>query len=143
MVGLALRSGLRWKVSRALAAVGPLVAVALSLVVHNAARVSMLDNSRTVMDERVKVAQKGYEESRGLGFGAKLDDPRLPEDLRKFAAPGQRATFLEDSGTGSPEVWASVPLRDGKVLSVHTRFQDRFAVLADLARGLLPRSVSA
>ncbi|QLH23281.1 two-component system sensor histidine kinase CseC [Streptomyces sp. Rer75] len=142
MVRLALRSGLRWKVSLAIAAVSALVAVALSLVVHNAARVSMLDNSRTVMDERVKVAQKWYEESRVLGFGAKLDDARLPEDLRKFAARGQRATYLEDSGTGSPEVWASVPLRDGKVLSVHTRFQDRFAVLDDLDRVLILGSVS-
>lgn len=138
----ALRTGLRWKVSLAIAAVSALVAVALSLVVHNAARVSMLNNSRNVMDERVQAAQKWYEQSRVLGFGAKMDDPRLPEDLRKQAWRGQRATYLEDSGTGTPEVWASVPLRDGKVLSVHTRFKDRFAVLADLDRVLILGSVS-
>ncbi|GAA1710991.1 two-component system sensor histidine kinase CseC [Streptomyces yatensis] len=138
----ALRSGLRWKVSLAIAAVSTLVAVVLSLVVHNAARVSMLDNSRTVMDERVKVAQRWYEQSRVLGFGAKLDDPKLPEQLKKEAWRGQRATYLEDSGTGTPEVWASVPLRNGKVLSVHTKFQDRFAVLNDLDRVLLIGSVA-
>ncbi|WP_262704438.1 MULTISPECIES: two-component system sensor histidine kinase CseC [Streptomyces] len=139
---LALRTGLRWKVSLAIAAVSTLVAVVLSLVVHNAARVSMLDNSRTVMDERVKVAQRWYEQSRVLGFGAKLDDPRLPEQLKKEAWRGQRATYLEDSGTGTPEVWASVPLRNGKVLSVHTKFQDRFAVLNDLDRVLIIGSVA-
>ncbi|MBD3008904.1 MULTISPECIES: two-component system sensor histidine kinase CseC [unclassified Streptomyces] len=138
----ALRTGLRWKVSLAIAAVSTLVAVVLSLVVHNAARVSMLDNSRTVMDERVKVAQRWYEQSRVLGFGAKLDDPRLPDQLKKEAWRGQRATYLEDSGTGTPEVWASVPLRNGKVLSVHTKFQDRFAVLDDLDRVLIIGSVA-
>ncbi|MFE2441364.1 two-component system sensor histidine kinase CseC [Streptomyces melanosporofaciens] len=138
----ALRSGLRWKVSLAIAAVSTLVAVVLSLVVHNAARVSMLDNSRTVMDERVKVAQRWYEQSRVLGFGAKLDDPKLPDQLKKEAWRGQRATYLEDSGAGTPEVWASVPLRNGKVLSVHTKFQDRFAVLNDLDRVLLIGSVA-
>ncbi len=138
----ALRSGLRWKVSLAIAAVSTLVAVVLSLVVHNAARVSMLDNSRTVMDERVKVAQRWYEQSRVLGFGAKLDDPKLPDQLKKEAWRGQRATYLEDPGTGTPEVWASVPLRNGKVLSVHTKFQDRFAVLNDLDRVLLIGSVA-
>jgi signal transduction histidine kinase len=142
LVKLALRSGLRWKVSLAIAAVSALVAVALSLVVHNAARVSMLDNSRTVMNERVQVAQKWYEESRILGFGAKLDDPDLPEQLKKEAWRGLRATYLKDPGTGTPEVWASVPLRDGKVLSVHTRFKDRFAVLDDLDRVLILGSVS-
>ncbi|AGP56044.1 histidine kinase [Streptomyces rapamycinicus NRRL 5491] len=139
---MALRTGLRWKVSLAIAAVSTLVAVVLSLVVHNAARVSMLDNSRTVMDERVKVAQRWYEQSRVLGFGAKLDDPHLPEQLKKEAWRGQRATYLEDSGTGTPEVWASVPLRNGKVLSVHTKFQDRFAVLNDLDRVLIIGSVA-
>ncbi|WP_432038158.1 two-component system sensor histidine kinase CseC [Streptomyces cucumeris] len=142
MVKLALRSGLRWKVSLAIAAVSALVAVALSLVVHNAARVSMLENSRNVMDERVKTAQRWYEQSRVLGFGAKLDDPELPELLKKEAWRGQRATYLEDSGTGTPEVWASVPLQNGKVLSVHTRFKDRFAVLDDLDRVLILGSVS-
>ena len=36
---LALRTGVRWKISIAIAAVGALIALALSLVVHNAARV--------------------------------------------------------------------------------------------------------
>ncbi len=38
-----LRTGVRWKISIAIASVGALIAVALSLVVHNAARVSMLE----------------------------------------------------------------------------------------------------
>ena len=47
MKRLALRTGVRWKISIAIAAVGALIAVALSLVVHNAARVSMLATEGT------------------------------------------------------------------------------------------------
>ena len=50
-----IRTGLRWKLSAAIALVGALVVVALSLVVHNAVRVSMLDNARDLADERVQI----------------------------------------------------------------------------------------
>ncbi|MFC0601995.1 two-component system sensor histidine kinase CseC [Streptomyces palmae] len=138
MKKLVFRSGLRWKVSLAIAAVSAMVAVALSLVVHNAARVSMIDNSRDVMNQRLMVAQTWYEKS-GISqlFNAKVDDPKLPEPLKKEAARGLRATYVDDSGPGAPEVWASVPLRDGKVLSSHGRFEDRFQVLKDLDRALI------
>ncbi|MEV4926876.1 two-component system sensor histidine kinase CseC [Streptomyces roseoverticillatus] len=143
MVKLALRSGLRWKVSLAIAGVGALVAVALSLVVHNAARLSMLDNSRDVMDERVQIAQRYYENTGRLMLHAKIDDPALPKPLRDAAAIGQRATFLQDSGGGnSPEVWASVPVRNGKILSIHTRFKDRFSIIDALDKALIIGSVS-
>lgn len=143
MVKLALRSGLRWKVSLAIAAVSALVAVALSLVVHNAARVSMLNSARDVMDSRVQIAQRFYESSGGkLMLRAKLDDPALPKPLREAADLGQRATYLQDSGSGAPEVWASVPLRNGKILSIHNRFDDRFDILEDLDRALIIGSVS-
>ncbi|CAM5453307.1 two-component system sensor histidine kinase CseC [Streptomyces abikoensis] len=143
MVKLALRSGLRWKVSLAIAGVGALVAVALSLVVHNAARLSMLDNSRDVMDERVQIAQRYYENTGRLMLHAKIDDPALPKPLRDAAAIGQRATFLQDSGSGgSPEVWASVPVRNGRILSIHTRFKDRFSIIDALDKALIIGSVS-
>jgi len=63
-----IRTGIRWKLSAAIALVGALVAIALSLVVHNAAQVSMLDNSRDLADERLQVAQRMYESGRTLAF---------------------------------------------------------------------------
>ncbi|MFC5723719.1 two-component system sensor histidine kinase CseC [Streptomyces gamaensis] len=141
MVKLALRTGLRWKVTLAIAGVSALVAVALSLVVHNAARLSMLDNARDVVDGQVQVAQRYYESTGRLMLRAKIDDPALPRPLREAASLGQRATYLQDSG-GNPQVWASVPLRNGKILSIHTRFQDRFAILDALDRALIIGSVS-
>ncbi|MFI1205547.1 HAMP domain-containing histidine kinase [Streptomyces sp. BHT-5-2] len=137
MVRLALRTGLRWKLSAAIALVGALVAVALSLVVHNAARVSMLDNSRDVQIERLNFTQKIFESTNRLQFGAKIDDPRLPKDLRKEVAEGEKATYLEDTGQTAPDVWAASPLGNGRVLSLHDRFPDRFAVLDDLDQALL------
>ncbi|MEU4200672.1 two-component system sensor histidine kinase CseC [Streptomyces sp. NPDC045470] len=137
MVRLALRTGLRWKLSAAIALVGALVAIALSLVVHNAARGSMLDNSRDVQTERLNFTQKIYESTHQLRFGAKLDDPALPKELRDEVTKGKRATYLEDTGQTTPKVWAAAPAAGGRVLSVQGYFPDRFAVLDDLDQALL------
>ena len=96
-------AGLRWKLSAAIALVGVLVAVALSLVVHNAARVSMLDNARDLADERIMIAQRNYELSGRLNFpNTKIDDPQLPAELRAKVEEGRRATYVADRG-GAPE----------------------------------------
>ncbi|AOP50472.1 two-component system sensor histidine kinase CseC [Streptomyces lydicus] len=137
MVRLALRTGLRWKLSAAIALVGALVAIALSLVVHNAARHSMLDNSRDVQVERLNFTQKIFESTNRLQFGAKIDDPALPPALRREVSENERATYLQDTGETAPEVWAATPLSDGRVLSMHDRFPDRFAVLDDLDQALV------
>ncbi|EME98321.1 HAMP domain-containing histidine kinase [Streptomyces mobaraensis NBRC 13819 = DSM 40847] len=143
MVNLTLRSGLRWKVSLAIAGVGALIAVALSLVVHNAARASMINSSRDVMDQRIQLAERYYRTSQGrTTLHAKVDDPALPEQLREAAALGQRATFVQDSGGSAPQVWASVPLANGKILSMHQPFQDRLKILDEMDRALIIGSVS-
>ncbi|WP_381795313.1 two-component system sensor histidine kinase CseC [Streptomyces niveus] len=141
MKRLALRTGVRWKISIAIAAVGALIAMALSLVVHNAAQVSMLDNAREVQLERLLFAQRMYDSTHELKFGTKLNDPVLPNDLRKKVQEGRRATYVRDSGDGTPDVWAAVPLENG-VLSLHSKFADRSAtIMKDLDRALLIGSV--
>jgi signal transduction histidine kinase len=139
-----IRTGLRWKLSAAIALVGALVAVALSLVVHNAARVSMLDNARDLADERVRIAQHTYEASGRTNFPSiKLDDPNLPPELRKKVAEGRRATFVSDRAGGPPDIWAAVPVKDGHVLSLHTGFTDRSTdILYDLDQALVIGSIA-
>ncbi|MET9257991.1 two-component system sensor histidine kinase CseC [Streptomyces sp. NPDC048182] len=139
-----IRTGLRWKLSAAIALVGALVAVALSLVVHNAARVSMLDNARDLADERILVAQRNYELSGRANFpGAQLDDPALPPELRRRVEDGRRATYVSDRTNGVPDIWAAVPLKDGKVMSLHTGFTDRSAdILTDLDKALVIGSIA-
>ncbi|MFD9816205.1 two-component system sensor histidine kinase CseC [Streptomyces sp. NPDC059080] len=137
MLRLPLRTGLRWKLSAAIALVGALVAVALSLVVHNAARASMLDNSRDVQIERLNSTQRIYESTGRLLFSAKIDDPALPAELRKKVLTNTRATYLQDNGEAAPEVWAASPLSGGRVLSMHNRYYDRFKVLDDLDQALV------
>ncbi|UQA93912.1 two-component system sensor histidine kinase CseC [Streptomyces halobius] len=137
MVRVALRTGLRWKLSAAIALVGALVAVALSLVVHNEARSSMLDNSRDMQIKQLDFTQKFFESTHRLQFGAKIDDPALPRELRDKVSAGERATYLQDTGETVPEVWAATPLGDGRVLSMHGRDPDQFAVLDDLDKALL------
>ncbi|MFK0118618.1 two-component system sensor histidine kinase CseC [Streptomyces sp. NPDC090994] len=139
-----IRTGLRWKLSAAIALVGALVAIVLSLVVHNAARVSMLDNARDLADERVLIAQRNYELSGRLNFpNAQIDDPGLPPELRAKAQEGRRATFVSDRPGGAADIWAAVPLKDGHVMSLHTGFTDRSSdILEDLDQALVIGSIT-
>ncbi|MGW0945776.1 two-component system sensor histidine kinase CseC [Streptomyces sp. NPDC002623] len=142
---IGIRTGLRWKLSAAIALVGALVAIALSLVVHNAARVSMLDNARDLADERIVIAQHNYELSGRPNFpNIKIDDSRLPPALREKVREGRRATFVSDRPGGDPDIWAAVPVKDGHVLSLHTRFTDRSTdILKDLDQALVIGSIAA
>ncbi|MER7050219.1 two-component system sensor histidine kinase CseC [Streptomyces jumonjinensis] len=145
MKRLVLRTGVRWKISIAIAAVGALIAMALSLVVHNAARVSMLDNARDVQMERVVLAQRWYEasESEDPRFNTKVNDPVLPDELKPLMREKRRGSFVQDRGDGPPEIWAAVPLDNGDVLSLHTEFSGRSTfILKELDRALLIGSVS-
>ncbi|MFC9429214.1 two-component system sensor histidine kinase CseC [Streptomyces sp. NPDC056987] len=143
MKRLALRTGVRWKISIAIAGVSALVAVALSLVVHNSARVSMLDNAREVQLERLLFAQRMYDSTKEAKFGTKVDDPNLPHSLEGKMKQGRRATFVQDGPNGVPDVWAAVPLGNGTVLSLHSQFADRSTtIMKDLDRSLIIGSVS-
>ncbi|MFI5757902.1 two-component system sensor histidine kinase CseC [Streptomyces sp. NPDC051569] len=143
MKRLALRTGVRWKISIAIAVVGALVAMALSLVVHNAARVSMLDNAREVQLERLLLAERIYESTKEPKFGTKVNDPALPHDLMRKMKQGRRATYLQETAHGAPDVWAAVPVGSDTVLSLHNPFADRStAIMKDLDRALIIGSVS-
>ncbi|MBM9508574.1 sensor histidine kinase [Actinacidiphila acididurans] len=135
------RSGLRWKLSAAIAVVSCLVALALSLVVHNAAKVSMINSTRDVQDERVQSALRIYETTGRLAFLAEMDDPSLPKELKAYAAKGQRATYVQDT-RHAPEVWAETPAGGGHVLSLRSPFTDRYSVLDDLDQALVAGSLA-
>lgn len=138
-----LRTGLRWKLSAAIALVAGLVAIALSLVVHNAARVSMLDNARDLANARVQIAQRNYELGGRPNFPSiKIDDPGLPAPLREKVMEGRRASYVGDHG-GGPDIWAAVPVKDGHVLSLHSNFPDRSTdVMKDLDQALVIGSIA-
>ena len=136
------RSGLRWKISAAIAVVSALVALALSLVVHNAARVSMINSTRDVQDERVQSALRIYEATGRLVFYARLDDPALPKELKAYAAKDQRATYVQAGHNDSPTVWAETPAGDGRVLSLKNETSDRYSVLKDLDQALVVGSLA-
>lgn len=138
-----LRTGLRWKLSAAIALVAGLVAITLSLVVHNAARVSMLDNARDLANERVQIAQRNYDLNRRPNFpNIKIDDPDLPDAMRDKVLDGRKASDVTDHG-GVPDIWAAVPTKDGRVLSLHSRVPDRSTnVMKDLDQALVIGSLA-
>ncbi|MEU7282964.1 two-component system sensor histidine kinase CseC [Streptomyces sp. NPDC045431] len=142
----AVRTGVRWKIAIAIAGVGALITAALSLVVHNAARVSMLDNAREVQMERLVFAQRMYESAKPKGepkFGTKVNDPALPPELEKLMRQRHRGTYVEERHSGAPEVWAAVPLANGDVLSLRTQFAGRSTtIMKALDQALVAGSVS-
>ncbi|MET9430512.1 MULTISPECIES: two-component system sensor histidine kinase CseC [unclassified Streptomyces] len=142
----AVRTGVRWKIAIAIAGVGALIAGALSLVVHNAARVSMLDNAREVQMERLVFAQRMYESAKPKGepkFGTKINDPALPPELEALMRNRHRGTFVEERPSGAPDVWAAVPLANGDVLSLRTQFAGRSTtIMKALDQALVAGSVS-
>ncbi|MFJ9930985.1 two-component system sensor histidine kinase CseC [Streptomyces misionensis] len=144
MERVGLHTGIRWKLSAAIALVAGLVAVALSLVVHNAARVSMLDNARDLANDRVLLAQRNYELYGRTNFpDIKIDDPALPRALRQKVAAGRRASDVSDHGSKPPDIWAAVPAKDGHVLSWHSHFPDRsLGVMNDLDQALVIGSIT-
>lgn len=131
-----LRTGIRWKITLAIASVGALTAIALSLVVHSAARASMLESAREVQLDRVQFISRNAEAGRKPPMGAKLNDPDLPGQLREKARSGRRGTYVQDTPNG-PEVWAAVPLGNGQVLSLHTQFRESADMVRDLDRALV------
>jgi signal transduction histidine kinase len=136
-----VKIGLRWKLSAAIAAVSALVAIMLSLVVHNAARASMIDNSRDVQNERVQFAERIYESTGRLTINARLDDPALPAPLKHLAQKGKRATYVQQT-SHSPVIWAATPVPGGRIISLHAGFADTFSVLTDLDQALTAGSAA-
>ncbi|MCB5170405.1 HAMP domain-containing histidine kinase [Streptomyces bambusae] len=139
---LGLRTGIRWKISFAIAAVGALIATALSLVVHNAARVSMLESAREVQMERVQFISRSAEITKKPPLWAKLNDPDLPQELRDKARSGRRGSFVQEHRNAAPEVWAAVPLGNGQILSVHTSFTMNANMMKDLDQALIAGSLA-
>ncbi len=137
------RTGIRWKISTAIAAVAALVVVGLSLVVHSGARTSMLDTARETQLDRVQFIARNAEIGRKPLMGAKFNDPDLPAELRQKAKSGRRGTFVQESSKGLPEVWAAVPLDNGQVLSLHTTFKDSAKLVRDLDQALVVGSLTA
>ncbi|MGW2650587.1 two-component system sensor histidine kinase CseC [Streptomyces sp. NPDC001393] len=143
MERVGLHTGLRWKLSAAIALVAGLVAITLSLVVHNAARVSMLDNARDLANQRLQWAQRNYETIRRPNFpNIKIDDPELPHSLREKMEQGRKASDVVEHG-GVPDIWAALPTKDGHVLSTHGPLPDRSTdVMKDLDSALVIGSVA-
>uniref|UniRef100_A0AAU2JUW5 Sensor protein CseC n=1 Tax=Streptomyces sp. NBC_00049 TaxID=2903617 RepID=A0AAU2JUW5_9ACTN len=137
-----LRTGIRWKITLAIAAVGALIAVALSLVVHSAARVSMLESARESKLEQVQYIARSADAGRKPIMGAKINDPELPAELREKARSGRRGTYIQDNPGGLPEVWAAVPLGNGQVLSLHHQFRESANMVRDLDQALVIGSLA-
>ncbi|TDD46283.1 HAMP domain-containing histidine kinase [Kribbella antibiotica] len=113
--------GLRGKLGLIFLLVSALAILVLCVAVYTQAQSARLDRTRSFADERVQLAAQSYDQSGVPVFGAELDDPDLPPQLRAAVMEGKRATFK----TGSPnaKMWAAVTVKDGKTLSIVQDYQ--------------------
>lgn len=133
--------GLRVKLGLIFLAVSALAILVLGVAVYTQAQAARLDRARTLAGERVTAAAGLYLKTSTVAFGANLDDPDLPAELRQKAAEGQVATFKTEDR--SPRLWAAQRAHDGKIISVVEDFQNSDESMDDLERALLLGGIGA
>ncbi|MFD4631977.1 sensor histidine kinase [Streptomyces sp. NPDC058284] len=134
--------GLRWKIAALLAAGCAVVAVAIGLLVHHARLDQVTGSARSGSVAQLVRVRQLYELSGQVeqddDTDAALDDPRLPEPLRKAALAGQRTTYL-DMASDDPCVWAARPIGDHPrhVLSIREPLREQAAEMAEFDRQVI------
>ncbi|HET6737980.1 MAG TPA: sensor histidine kinase, partial [Kribbella sp.] len=74
--------GLRGKLGLIFLLVSALAILVLCVAVYTQAQSARLDRTRSFADERIQLAAQSYDTNTVAVFGAKLDDPELPPQLR-------------------------------------------------------------
>ncbi|RZU15980.1 histidine kinase/DNA gyrase B/HSP90-like ATPase [Kribbella rubisoli] len=127
--------GLRGKLGLIFLLVSALAILVLCVAVYTQAQSARLDRTRSFADERIQLAAQSYDTNDVPVFGAKVDDPELPPQLRDAVLEGKRATFK----TGSPhaKMWAAVAVKDGKILSIEQDYETSDDSMKALQQALL------
>ncbi|MFB7618702.1 sensor histidine kinase [Kitasatospora sp. NPDC056181] len=126
---------LRRQIATAVAAISVLVAVTVGLLVHQAMVRQHMDQARASALAALESSLGAYKRGEVAGQGAAVNDPALPERLRRLVADSRQGSLLA-AGPQGEAMWAAGPVQDG-VLSVRVDFaQDRQAI-ADLDRIIL------
>ncbi|WP_240659749.1 HAMP domain-containing sensor histidine kinase [Streptomyces sp. WAC 01529] len=133
--------GLRWKIAALLACGCAVVAVAIGLLIHHARLDQVAGNARSNATAQLVRVRQLYELTGQVDRSdtdAALDDPDLPEPLRRAALAGQRSTYL-DLASDDPCVWAARPVggRTRHVLSVRESLREQADEVADFDRQLM------
>ncbi|MFJ8585486.1 sensor histidine kinase [Streptomyces sp. NPDC093595] len=104
--------GLRLKIGATITATAALAALVTGVQVPRL----MEDRGRDQAMERLLVAERMYEQLGRPRFGLRIDPPNIPEELRRQALAGRRATYVQVDGD-SRQIWAATSL-DGHVLAL-------------------------
>src|SRR5262249_580192 len=126
------RMGLRGKLGLIFLAVSTIAIVGLGAAVYTQAQAARLDRARKAADERVQAAAALWEEFKGQPqLDAKLDDPRLPAELKAAIAGGKRVTLKRGH-----QLWAAQRV-DGHTISVNLDYANSDDSMDALERALL------
>jgi signal transduction histidine kinase len=127
--------GLRGKLGLIFLLVSSLAILVLCVAVYTQAQSARLDRTRSFADERVQSAADNYLRTGVLLLGSRLDDPKLPPQLRDAVLEGKRATFK----TASPnaQMWAASGLKDNHIISIVQPYEDTDPSMAALRKALI------
>ncbi len=123
--------GLRGKLGLIFLAVSTLAILGLGGAVYTQAQAARLDRARSTADERVRAAAALYAQVPVPQFGAKVDDPELPPELRAVIRDGKRATLKIES-----KLWAA-QMVDGHTISVVYDYENSDESMDALERALV------
>ncbi|MEV3993413.1 HAMP domain-containing sensor histidine kinase [Streptomyces sp. NPDC049837] len=99
--------GLRLKIGATITATAALAALVTGVQVPRL----MEDRARDQAMERLLHAERLYLEHEQVGFGAKVNPPNLPGELRRTVLDGRRATYVQPYGERR-QIWAALPVGD-------------------------------
>ncbi|MFE0106537.1 ATP-binding protein [Streptomyces sp. NPDC059009] len=118
------------------------LAALLGVLVHVSVTNQTVNQARERALTRLEDATTHYQAGDRLGPGAGVDPPGLPEQLRKLAVSGQRATMVGDHDS-RPTMWAAGPADGGRAIAVEVDYAQGARTIDGLDRAIVGSSALA
>lgn len=112
------------------------LAALLGILVHVQVTDQTVGQARDLALARLADATAAYEAGDALEFGAGIDPPGLPRELRRLAAAGERGTLVAD-WRGRPLMWAAGPADGGHALAVPVEYGQQARTIEALDNAIL------
>ncbi|MBR8643724.1 HAMP domain-containing histidine kinase [Streptomyces tuirus] len=112
------------------------LAALLGVLVHVQVTNQTVGQARDQALQRLAMTTERYEAGDPLRWGAGLDPPGLPRQLRELAVAGDRGTMVADLA-GRPTMWAAGPADGDRALAVAVDYSQQARTIEGLDRAIL------
>lgn len=113
------------------------MAVAIGVLVYERTASTSASHARALATQRAQIAASLFDSTGRLAFEATVNDPTAPAALRRAAAAGSVASYLQEGG-GPAMMWAGAPLaHDDGAIFVQSSFLRSEQALSTLRNSLI------